>query len=50
MRKQVSISAACDWYGLSRQAYYQARQCQLQRSDVEKQLIEWGQEIRQRHP
>lgn len=42
--------AGCGWYGISRQAYYQARRRQLQRMAEDHLLVELVQGIRQRHP
>lgn len=46
----LSKQAACDWFGISRQAYYQARQRQLARAAEDQLVIELVQDIRQRHP
>jgi transposase InsO family protein len=42
--------AAISWFGISRQAYYQARQRQLVRAAEDHLLIELVQGLRQRHP
>ncbi len=42
--------AACDWFGISRQAYYQAQQRQWQRAAEDQLIVELVQGIRQRHP
>jgi transposase InsO family protein len=47
---QVSKQAACDWYGISRQAYYQAQKQQLQRESEDELLLEMVRDIRKRHP
>jgi len=47
---QVSKQAACDWFGISRQGYYQARRRQLQREAEDDLLLEMVQAVRQRHP
>lgn len=46
----VSKQAACHWFGISRQAYYQARQRQLRRAAEDQLLLELVQSKRQRHP
>lgn len=46
----VSKRAACDWFGISRQAHYQARQRQMQQAAEDQLVIELVQGIRQRHP
>jgi putative transposase len=46
----VDKQAASRWFGISRQAYYQARQRQVQRAAEEQWLVEMVQGIRQRHP
>lgn len=46
----VSKRAACDWYGISRQAYYQAQKRRCQRAAEDQLLLEMVQGIRQRHP
>jgi transposase InsO family protein len=46
----VSRQAAVGWFGISRQAYYQARQRQQQRAAENQLLLELVQGIRQRHP
>jgi transposase InsO family protein len=46
----VSKQAACDWFGISRQAYYQARQRRMQREAEDQLLLELVQGLRQRHP
>ncbi len=47
---QLSKQAACDWYGISRQAYYQARQRQLEREAEDELLLEMVRDIRRHHP
>ena len=47
---QVSKQAACDWFGISRQAYYQARRRELKRAAEDHLLVELVQGMRQRHP
>jgi len=47
---QVTTQAACAWYCLSRQAYYQARQRALQRAAEDRLALELVRGIRQRHP
>lgn len=42
--------AASGWFGISRQAYYQARQRQVQQAAEDQLLVELVQAIRQRHP
>ncbi|MDQ4078473.1 MAG: hypothetical protein M3220_19790 [Chloroflexota bacterium] len=46
----VSVAAASAWFGISRQAYYQACQRQLQRAAEDQLLVELVQGLRQRHP
>lgn len=46
----MSTTAASGWFGISRQAYSQARQRQLQRAAEDQLLLELVQGIRQRHP
>jgi putative transposase len=46
----VDKQAASGWFGISRQAYYQARQRQEQRAAEDQLLVELVQGIRQRHP
>lgn len=47
---QVTKQAACDWFGISRQAYYQACERQTQREMEDELLLEMVQAIRQQHP
>lgn len=47
---QVSKQAACHWFGISRQAYYQARRQQLQQEAENDLLLELVRAIRRRHP
>jgi len=47
---QLTVTEACDWYGISRQAYYQAKARRQAREKEDEQLIEWIQDIRSRHP
>jgi transposase InsO family protein len=47
---QVTKQAACDWFGISRQAYYQACQRQMKREVEDKVLLEMVQDIRKKHP
>jgi transposase InsO family protein len=46
----VSVRAACRWYGISPQAYYQARKRALQRAAEDQLVVELVQGMRQRHP
>jgi putative transposase len=46
----VDKQAASGWFGISRQAYYQARQRQVQRAAEDQLLVELVQGIRQQHP
>lgn len=46
----VSKQAASGWFGISRQAYYQARKRRWQREAEDQLLVELVQGIRQRHP
>lgn len=48
--EQVSKQAACDWFGISRQAYYQAQQRQMQQAAEDQLVVELVQGIRQHHP
>ena len=47
---QVSIQQASQWFGISRQAYYQARRRQWQRAAEDQLLVELVPGWRQRHP
>jgi transposase InsO family protein len=47
---QVSQQVACQWFGVSRQAYYQAQKRQLQREGEDQVLLGLVKDIRQRHP
>jgi putative transposase len=49
-RGHTSTLAACRWFDISRQAYYQARRRQLQREAEEALLVSLVQGVRQRHP
>ena len=46
----VSKGAACHWFGISRQAYYQAKKKRQQREAQDQLLLALVQGIRQRHP
>jgi len=46
----VSVQAACCWFGISRQAYYQARQRALSRAAEDGLILELVQGWRARHP
>lgn len=46
----MSQAVASRWFGISRQAYHQARQRQVQRAAEDQLLVELVQGIRQRHP
>jgi putative transposase len=46
----VSKEAASRWFGISRQAYYQARQQEMVRRAEDELLVELVQGLRQRHP
>lgn len=46
----ISKRAACTWFGISRQAYYQARKRELIRAAEDQLIVELVQGIRQRHP
>ena len=50
MAGQVSKRAASRWFGISRQAYYQAKQRQLQCTAENHLIVELVQGLRQRHP
>lgn len=47
---RISKQSACRWYGISRQAYYQARKRQVKREAEDQLLITLVQNIRKRHP
>lgn len=47
---QVNKQAACDWFGISRQAHYQAQQRRMQQAAEDQLVVELVQGIRQRHP
>lgn len=47
---RVSVQAASAWYGISRQAYYQAQQRRQQREAEDQLILALVQGIRQRHP
>lgn len=46
----MSVQAASDWYGISRQAYYQAQQRQQERAAEDQLILTLVQGLRQRHP
>jgi len=46
----VGVQAACRWFGISRQAYYQARQRALCRAAEDGLILELVQGLRARHP
>lgn len=46
----MSTQTASDWFGISRQAYYQAQQRQRQEQAEDALLLELVQGLRQRHP
>ncbi len=46
----MSRQAASAWFGIRRQAYYQARQRQLQKAAEDQLLVTLVQGLRQRHP
>jgi putative transposase len=46
----LNKSAACAWFDITRQAYYQARKRELVREAEEQFIVELTQGIRQRHP
>ncbi len=46
----MKVSAACHWFGITRQAYYQAYQRQLQQVAEDELILELVRGIRQRHP
>ena len=46
----VSVAAASAWFGISRQAHYQARKRALQRAAEEELLLTLVRDIRQQHP
>jgi len=45
----VKMSQVCGWYGISRQAHYQAQRQQCQRQREAEQVVEMVQEIRHKH-
>ena len=47
---KVSKQRACQWFGISRQSYYQARKRQLKRDAEDQMLIASVNIIRKRHP
>ena len=47
---QVSKQSACQWYGISCQAYYQARKRQVKREAEDQLLLTLIRNIRKRHP
>jgi transposase InsO family protein len=47
---QVTKQSACNWFGISRQAYYQACQRQFQREAEDKLLLEMVRDIRKQQP
>lgn len=47
---QASKQTACQWFGISRQAYYQACKRYTQNEREDKLLLEMVQDIRQQHP
>jgi transposase InsO family protein len=44
-----SVQAACAWFGITRQAYYQARQRQISRAAEDELLVQMVQALRQDH-
>ena len=46
----MSVQAACDWFGISRQAYYQARRRALSRAAEDGLILALVQGWRARHP
>lgn len=46
----LSTQTACDWFGVSRQAYYQARKREVERAAQDHLVLELVQSIRSRHP
>ena len=46
----MTTQTACQWFGISPQAYYQARKRCLQRAAEDQLIVELVQAIRQRHP
>lgn len=47
---QMSQQTACKWFGISRQAYYQACKRQFQHETEDKLLLEMVRNIRKQHP
>jgi putative transposase len=50
MSRQVSKQAACGWYDISRQTYYQGQKRALQRAAEDDLLLTLVRDMRQRHP
>lgn len=46
----MNRQAACHWFGISRQAYYQARKRQMVREAEDRLVVELVRGLRQRHP
>ena len=47
---QVNIQGACTWFGISRQAYYQARKRQIERAAEADLLLNLVRSLRYHHP
>ncbi len=47
---QVNIQEACIWFGISRQAYYQARKRQVKRAAETDLLLNLVRSLRYYHP
>jgi len=48
--RELSKEAACGWFGISRQAYYQSRRREIEQAAEDEMLLEFVQGIRQWHP
>lgn len=46
----VTVQEACDWFGISRQAYYQAQRARQSRAAQDELILELVRGVRQRHP
>lgn len=48
--QEVSVEAACCWFGISRQAYYQAQKREQRRGAEDQLILDLIQGIREHHP
>lgn len=46
----VTLTQACRWFEISRQAYYQMKKQRQVRQSEDEQILEWVRDIRARHP